>query len=163
MGDRGLTDTVALRRATNADADLLLDWANDPATRAASFRPGRIDPATHGRWLAERVASPTTRLFIGLVDGVPIGQVRLEGDADGYAEVGIAVAPERRGAGIGPHLLAAGLAAGRRDADLHVVRFVARVRPENGASVRLFEGAGFRLLGRETCSDSPCLVYLLEA
>ena len=147
-----------LRPATLRDADLLLAWANDPTVRAASFRTGRIDPAGHRAWLAERLASPTTRLLIGCLGQDPIGQVRLERGADGEVEIGISVAPERRGQGLGRALLAAGLEAGRRDATLDVRAFLARVRTDNAASEALFRGAGFHLRGSGSCEGVPCLI-----
>lgn len=152
-------DEVRLRPATSLDADVLLTWANDPTTRAASFQTGQIDPVGHQAWLAERLDSPTTRLLIGYDGEGPIGQVRLERLADGEVEIGISVARDRRGQGLGRALLAAGLEAGRRDAGLDARTFIARVRVDNEASIGLFEGAGFRLRERASCAGVPCLVF----
>jgi len=58
----GRQPAVRLRRATASDADLLLDWANDPVTRAASFHPDPIDRSGHVRWLAARVHRKVPRL-----------------------------------------------------------------------------------------------------
>jgi RimJ/RimL family protein N-acetyltransferase len=155
---------ITLRSATVADADLLLAWANDPTTRAAGFHRGTIDPATHRRWLAARLASPASRLYIGL-DGAgrPIGQLRLEAAPDGRVEIGISVAPEARGHGIGAELLRAGIQAGPHDPDLRVDVYVARIRPENVASIRLFTGAGFLHVGSEDVAGAEALVYELPA
>src|SRR5206468_384825 len=105
---------------------LLLEWANDPTTRGAGFHPGSIDPPTHRRWLEARLAAPQSRLFVGLEDGIPIGQVRLEAGPDGRVEVGISVAPDARGRGVGRALLRAGLAAGADDKELGADVFTAR-------------------------------------
>jgi len=150
---------ITVRRATEEDAERLLAWANDPVTRAAGFQPSPIDQRTHGLWLEERLASPTTRLFVGLDGDEPVGQVRLAADPDGRVEVGISVAPEARGRGIGRSLLDAGLAAGLADPDLHIEDFVARIRPDNAASLALFVGAGFRLAGTDEVGGFACLVY----
>jgi RimJ/RimL family protein N-acetyltransferase len=138
---------VEVRRATMADAELLLRWANDPVTRAAGFRPEPIALSEHLAWLERRLASPGCRVYIGLRDGVPVGQTRLDRGESGATEVSIAVAPEARGRGVGRGLLAATMAAGRADAGLGVVTFSARVRPDNAASVALFRGAGFTEVG----------------
>jgi RimJ/RimL family protein N-acetyltransferase len=138
---------VVVRRALPADAAVLLVWANDPATRAASFHPARIDAVTHERWLAERLGSPSTRLYIGLVGVREIGQVRFELDDEGSAEVSISVAPEWRGRGLGPGLLTAGIREIDRDPVFPADRLVARVRPENAASMALFRSAGFAVVG----------------
>jgi len=153
-------ETVHLRPATPLDADLLLTWANDPTTRAASFRTEQIDPVVHRAWLRERLASPTSRLYIGYQGADPIGQVRLERQAgEGAVEISISIARDRRGRGLGSALLAAGLEAGRRDAGLGGLIFIARVRTDNEASIKLFERAGFRLRDRASCRGVPCLVF----
>jgi RimJ/RimL family protein N-acetyltransferase len=141
---------VRLRRVTEADANLLLGWSNDPATRAASFHPDPIDRAGHVRWLADRLASPTTGFWIGETDGRPIGQVRVEGD-----EISISVAPDSRGMGFGRALLASAVDEARRT--LPVERLLAQVRLDNPASLVLFEGAGFVELGRALCAGVPCI------
>ncbi len=141
------------------DADLLLAWANDPATRAQSFQPDRIEAATHALWLAERLDSPASRLLIGLEGPTPIGQVRFDRNPDGTVEVGISVAADARNRGLGRSLLAAGLAAARRDGSLGVRTFVARIRIDNDVSAALFRGAGFRLVEESVCNAIPCLVF----
>ncbi len=150
---------ISVRPATAGDVDRLLDWANDPVTRAAGFRPAPIDAATHARWLDDRLSSPSSRLYIGLEDGRPVGMVRLEAETEGRVEVGISVAPEARGRGVGRALLEAGLSAGLADPDLDAAVLVARIRPENAASVALFGGAGFEPAGTGVVAGVPCLVY----
>jgi len=145
------------------DAVLLLAWANDPATRAQSFQPDRIEAASHERWLAERLASPSSRLLIGIKGLMPIGQVRFDRNPDGTVEVGISVAADARNRGLGRSLLAAGLAAARRDGSLGVRTFVAHIRLDNDVSAALFRGAGFRLVGESVCNAVPCLVFELPA
>ena len=162
MGDRQLTPAVEVRPATTADAALLLTWANDPDTRAASFHTAPIAPDEHAAWLARSLTLPTRRLFIGMVGAEPVGHVRLDAGDVGEAEVGISIAPERRGQGLGAGLLAAGIEAGRCDPELAVGRFVARVRTGNEASIRLFEGAGFVLRETGRCDGAPCLIYELR-
>jgi RimJ/RimL family protein N-acetyltransferase len=147
----GRQPAVRLRRATESDADLLLGWANDPATRAASFHPDPIDRLGHVRWLAARLESPTTRFWIGEADdGRPIGQVRIEVD-----EISISVAPTARGMGFGRALLGAAVdEAGRT---LPAERLLASVRLDNPASLALFAGAGFVEFRRRLCEGVPCV------
>jgi RimJ/RimL family protein N-acetyltransferase len=154
---------VTVRAATMRDSDLLLAWANDPATRAQSFQPDRIEAATHELWLANRLVSPSSRLLIGLEGPTPIGQVRFDRDPDGTVEVGISVAADARNRGLGGSLLTAGLAAVRRDRSLGVRTFVARIRLDNDVSAALFRGAGFHLVEESVCNAIPCLVFELPA
>lgn len=134
---------VAVRPATMDDAGLLLAWANDPVTRAAGFHTDAIERDEHLAWLQRRLASPECRLYIGVQAGQPVGQVRVDRDEAGIAEVSIGVAPEARGRGVGRRLLDAALAAARADAQLGARAFRARVRPDNAASLALFRAAGF--------------------
>jgi RimJ/RimL family protein N-acetyltransferase len=146
---------VRLRRVGQADSDLLLEWANDPETRAASFHPAPIFPVEHRRWLASRLASATTAFWIGEVDGTPVGQIRIEIEPDGTGEIGVSVASDARGSGIGRSLLAAALSEARRT--LPVTTFLARVRLDNSRSLALFRSAGFVERGQRTCAGVPCL------
>lgn len=150
---------ITVRDAAAEDEERLLAWANDPVTRAAGFHGSSIDAATHARWLAQRLASPASRLYIGLEDDRPVGMVRLEPAGDGRYEVGISVAPDARGRGVGRTLLEVGLAAAVADQQLMVGSFVARIRADNAASLALFGGAGFRPAGTDDVAGIPCLVY----
>jgi RimJ/RimL family protein N-acetyltransferase len=152
----GRRPAVRLRPATASDADLLLGWANDQATRAASFHPDPIDRAGHVRWLADRLASPTTGFWIGEADdGRPIGQVRIEAGDRAVGELSISVAPNARGMGFGRALLFAAVDEAPRT--LRVERLSARVRTDNPASLALFTGVGFVEIGPGTCAGVPCV------
>lgn len=134
-------------RCDEVDARLVMSWRNDPATRAASFTSDPIDWDAHWLWYRGVISSERHRLFVGQSGAAPIGVLRLDWQHEtGEAEVNIAVDPSWRGRGIGPRLLALGLQAGSRT--WPVTRFLARIKPDNGASVAAFERAGFREAGR---------------
>jgi UDP-2,4-diacetamido-2,4,6-trideoxy-beta-L-altropyranose hydrolase len=129
---------VDLRPATMDDADLLLAWANDAATRAASFSSAPIERSDHVAWLARRLRSADA---FQLVADVGVVRFDVEG-AD--AEISVAVAPERRGGSWAGPLIDAGcrwLGAARPD----VARVVARIKATNVASQRAFAAADFDL------------------
>jgi RimJ/RimL family protein N-acetyltransferase len=154
------SDDLSLRLAGSGDRDLLLAWANDAETRAASFHPDQIDPATHEAWFAHRLAKRDGRIWIGMVDGRPIGQVRVDRDAQGRGEVSISVAEEERGQGFARRLLLAGIAAATRE--LGVTTLVALVRPENARSLALFRGVGFRDEAVGERNGFPCLIMVRD-
>lgn len=136
-------DGVRVRRATMADARLLWRWANDPDTRAASLSPEPIPYPDHVRWLRDRLADRSRLLLIGGNGAGPLGQVRFDSrEAD--AEVSISVAPEHRGT-VGGLLLESAVRRFRRW--LPQTDLLAQVKIDNGPSRRLFERAGFRLVG----------------
>jgi len=136
-------DGVRVRRATMADARLLWAWANDPDIRSASFNPEPISYPDHVGWLRQRLADRSCLLLIGGNGAGPLGQVRFDRrEAD--AEVSISVAPEHRGT-VGGLLLESAVRRFRRW--LPQANLVAQVKIDNGPSRRLFERAGFRLVG----------------
>jgi RimJ/RimL family protein N-acetyltransferase len=154
---------ITLRPASEQDDSLLLAWANDPVTRAAGFAPHPVTPDEHRAWLAGRLESRSSRLLIGMSGETPVGQVRLDREPGGRVEVGISVAPEARGQGVGRSLLWAALDEARRDASLGATGFTARIRPENTPSIALFTGAGFRQTGELEIDGLRCLLYEADA
>jgi UDP-2,4-diacetamido-2,4,6-trideoxy-beta-L-altropyranose hydrolase len=136
---------VRLRPATLGDASLLLDWRNDPVAVRFSVTRRTVEPGEHLVWLAARLADPGTRLWIAEEDGVPAGQVRVDLEG-GTGTVSIAVAPDRRGRGVGSAILRAMLIEMERDVEARRLRAVAH--DENRTSIRAFERIGFRRRGR---------------
>jgi spore coat polysaccharide biosynthesis predicted glycosyltransferase SpsG/RimJ/RimL family protein N-acetyltransferase len=134
---------LAARDAGPPDADLLLAWRNDPATRASSRSQDPVARADHVRWLDGVLADPTRLLLVVEHTGRPAGTVRFDRVDDALWEVSITVAPHARGRGLAARVLAAGEVAWRdRVGDGPAV--LACVRPGNRASARLFEAAGYR-------------------
>lgn len=132
---------ITLRPARPDDARRLFDWANDPATRAASFDREPIAWDAHVTWLTAVLGDLDRRLWIAEEDGVPAGQVRVDRTPDGLGVVSIGLAPTARGRGLGRTVLRLGLASAVRELGISRVRAV--VMAANLPSVRLFEGAGF--------------------
>jgi RimJ/RimL family protein N-acetyltransferase len=140
---------IRLRSATAADADVLLAWRNDAGTRAASFNSEEIPRDGHVRWLAAKLNDPDCALLIVEAQGEAVGQVRLDrSDEDrDVAEIHIALDPAARGRSIGRRALRA--AVGEAPAKIGAHRIEARVKPENEASLRAFEAAGFRVVSND--------------
>lgn len=130
------------RLATAADEGLLLEWANDPATRRNALVPGKIDPATHKQWFERRLNNfEGCRIYIAeTAGGVPAGQIRFERFEGGW-EVHYALAPDFRGLGLGRQMLEQALVtfAG----EVGDVLVTGRVKSDNRASLRIFESLGF--------------------
>lgn len=152
---------VVVRRAERRDRDLLLGWANEASTRAASFRPAPIDPVTHNRWFAARLSSPDAGIWIGEVDGRPIGQVRVERIDGARGEVSISMASEARGQGLARPLLLAAMAAAARALEINT--FVAAVRHGNAASLALFRGSGFSAEAEGQRDGVACIILVRVA
>jgi UDP-2,4-diacetamido-2,4,6-trideoxy-beta-L-altropyranose hydrolase len=147
-------ELLELRPARSEDARTLWDWANDPGTRAQSFVQEPIPWDRHVAWLDERLADPDVGIYLaGDADGL-VGQVRVapvdprhedggRGEPVGV-EVGVVVAPARRGRHLAGPLIDAGVRRATRElgrgAGLEVV---ARIKVSNRASQRAFVAADF--------------------
>jgi UDP-2,4-diacetamido-2,4,6-trideoxy-beta-L-altropyranose hydrolase len=135
-------DKLLVRPAEPADARNLWLWRNDPATRAASRASDPIGWDEHRAWFARALTDPHRTILIGELGGEPVGMVRFD-QRDAAAEVSIALAPERRGGGLGANLLSVGIAR------MQVRLLLATVHADNTASRRLFAGVGFRQTGSD--------------
>jgi spore coat polysaccharide biosynthesis predicted glycosyltransferase SpsG/RimJ/RimL family protein N-acetyltransferase len=131
---------LVLRPATKDDARLLWEWANDPATREASFGRGEIPWTSHLSWLDRQLASDGVLLLIAaLSDGTLAGTIRFDtSDEWKTAHLSYSIAPKMRGHGLSRPLLVAGtrwmrIARGR--AQVH-----AEVLSTNAASIKAFRG-----------------------
>jgi spore coat polysaccharide biosynthesis protein SpsF (cytidylyltransferase family)/biotin carboxylase/RimJ/RimL family protein N-acetyltransferase len=142
VGSAAAPAVVRLRPAMANDVDLLFDWVNRSDKRATALRTtGPVDRTTHDIWFAERLSSPDTGIWMAVDErGAPIGQVRLE-RRDGALEVDIYVDPAARGRSVGLSMLdeVRALAAVRWPGD----PLLARIKPDNWASRRLFVKAGY--------------------
>lgn len=149
-----------LRPAVASDMAPLLELANDPTVRARSLTTDPIPPTDHARWFSGRLESNGTRIFVLDIAGRVAGQIRYERLADHVAEVHFAVAPECRGRGAGTALLGATLWLAA--VELGVSRLQALVLPDNVASARAFEKAGFRRVDDVNRKGWRCLSYELS-
>jgi RimJ/RimL family protein N-acetyltransferase len=133
---------LRLRPADRGDLYSLWLWANDPATRAASFGRPLIEWDEHLAWFASQEGRGAHVLMAEMPDGRPVGSIRFE-SSDGWltARVSYVVAPEARGQGWSRPLVERGvswLAASHPSTAL-----VARVAADNARSLRVFRGAGW--------------------
>lgn len=144
---------VVLRPACLDDAKRLHTWRNDPQVRHHFFDPRPIEWAEHIRWIESVLQQKNCLLLVATADNHDVGSVRIDINDD-EAEVSIYLAPEEMGCGTGPAIIQA--AVNYNSPFLGKVKhFSARILPENVASRRAFEAAGFRV-------DNLCLVRKRE-
>jgi UDP-2,4-diacetamido-2,4,6-trideoxy-beta-L-altropyranose hydrolase len=133
---------LQLRRAEPQDSRVLWEWANEPAARAASFSQDAIPWDRHVEWFAARLRDESSRIYIASeADQEPVGAVRFQLE-NSRAVVSISVAPGARGQGLGWGMLSLASECLFQSTPAAVVD--AYVKPENAASLRLFEKAGFQ-------------------
>jgi len=151
---------LRLRRATEADCQLLWEWCNDPVVRAHSFASEAITFAEHRRWLARKIADQGCVIFIGCNgSGTAVGQIRYE-LRDDAAVVSISVDERVRGRGYGTDILR--VTSEKIFAETKLREIHAFIKPDNHASLRVFARCGYRMIGSLTLHEQPALHWILE-
>ena len=97
---------LVLRPVTIEDADILLEWANDKETRAASFNHDAITMDTHLPWLKKKLSDENTFFYLACVDENPVGSIRLDKDDEtGAFVISYSIGCKYRGQGLGNDIL----------------------------------------------------------
>lgn len=156
---------LRVRRATADDARRYFDWANDAAVRQNAVQTEPIEWAGHVGWFGRRLADADAYLYVLEQDGTPVGQVRIEFDADQPTQPGLidySVDAGWRGRGLGPVVLERALRQLRQDKP-GAWRVVGQVKPHNQASARVFERLGFQRQPPVWLHAQPYDVFLQSA
>ncbi len=131
------------------DCRLLLTWRNHPETRRWCFDDQVIDPAAHEAWFRGLLGDPRRVGLMLIDDGLAVAHIRFDpGHQPGHLTVSIMTAPEHRGKGYGRELL--GQALHHEEVTRRAVMVRAETFEDNPASMNLFKGAGFKLMGHGT-------------
>jgi UDP-2,4-diacetamido-2,4,6-trideoxy-beta-L-altropyranose hydrolase len=151
---------LRLRRATEADCQLLWEWCNDSTVRAHSFDAQSVTFAEHRRWLGRKIADARCVLLIACNGGAaPLGQIRYD-LKDGEAIVSVSVDERVRGSGYGTEMLR--MSAAKIFAQTDVSAIHAFIKPDNTGSLRAFARCGYRMIGSLTLQEQPATHWLLE-
>ena len=129
---------LKFRLATIQDAETLLLWRNDLATRRASHNTEKVEVESHVVWLNEVLQNPERRLFIAEEDEVPVGTVRADFSMGAW-DLSWTVAPCARGKGVAKKMVAE-IASRIKDP----IR--AEVKIDNLGSAKIAENAGMRVV-----------------
>lgn len=135
-------EEVSVRLAVADDATVVWAWRNCEATRRYFFDPSPVSLDTHVAWWNRSLADPQRALLIGFSEGRAFGVVRFDFDAPESAMISIFLDPEMTGKGMGRALLFAGLSWLRKFYP-ETSAVSAEILPENFASLRVFQAAGF--------------------
>lgn len=112
---------------------MLLEWRNDPDTRAACRDTAEVSREQHLAWLVRTLSDDSRNLLILERDGVPVATARF--DAGDPPEFSLTIAPEARCKGRLPLLI-------MQLAIRCAPRSVSFIRRENTACQRLYRAAG---------------------
>jgi RimJ/RimL family protein N-acetyltransferase len=114
-------------------------WFADAELRRRIERPTRV-------WFDYVRQTPGCFSWLIYEDGIAVGQVQMDTYPDQTATLGLVVKPQLRRQGYGKRILSALL---ERDEVAQLYRLEATIEPNNTASLRCFESAGFRQQGAE--------------
>ncbi|MDD4951775.1 MAG: GNAT family N-acetyltransferase [Desulfovibrionaceae bacterium] len=136
-GDRG---EVLVRRAEEADLLVNWLWVNEPLTRRMFKQNDYIGWEGHCKWFARMLKSPDTLMYIGLVAGKRIGNVRFDRRMDNAYETSINLDPDFRGLGYGAEMLAKAIEGIRSTRRVDMI--FAMAKKVNPASIKTFDKVG---------------------
>lgn len=140
------TAEVFLRKSTFLDGQMLLDWRNDPATRAASMSTEKIPLASHLKWYARTLFSKNRTLYILEMPGdvemqeCASGRLDFEEEHD-EVELSWTVAPHARGKRLS--YIVASLILNQVPSEY---RAIATIKSENVASKKVAAYIGMHFL-----------------
>lgn len=148
-----------VRPAMREDCRTVYAWRNDPESRLALRDTARIQYDDHAAWYDRCLSDSDVVMLIAERNQQPVASVQfdlLDEAAAAYA-VNIAVAPDRRGQGLGRRSLAAACEELRRLRGK--VAIAADVRTDNQAALRIFQLGGFKPVSSPEASGFVRLVY----
>lgn len=146
---------LRLRPARKEDVYIYYDWVNDPVVRANALNSEPISLEMHLAWFDKSLSDPDTFMFVLEVQGLPVGQVRLELQED-EAIIDYSLDQLVRGRGWGSALVRLGA---RMLDNIRPSVIQARVKPENKPSAAIFMRLGFDeqlLVGGVRIFRLPC-------
>lgn len=155
------TSPICLRPVSHSDIELLWEWANDPETRKNSFDSAKIPWEEHRTWCQKKLSDESCRIWIASTGGnAPVGYIRFDGK-ESEATISLTVAPNARGKGYGTKIIQQ--ACDRLFAESQFRLVHAYIKPNNIASVKVFEAAGFRYDSDAICKEQIGSHYTLCA
>jgi len=154
-------EKLRLRRVREDDCGLLWEWANDKEVRASAFSSDPIPWEEHVRWFMRKLQDPNCFIFVALDnEDTPLGQVRFDIVRDGEAEIDVSIDRRKRRLGYGAPLISKAVKEVFGVTPIRTVH--AFIKPNNEASMRAFERAGFKRLGVENVRENIALHYILR-
>lgn len=132
---------IFLREALQSDIELLYEWANDPIVRQNSFQTEKIPYDTHRQWFERMIKNKNIVQYILMDSKEPVGQIRLMIDGN-VAEISYSISVHQRQKGYGRLILELILEEVRHKYP-EIKKLIAKVKPTNIASKKLFESEGY--------------------
>ncbi len=130
-----------LRKATLQDLDLLFAWVNDRSVRKNAFSTSDIVYEEHKKWYEQLFMRNDVMQYIYMCDNQPIGQVRINIENE-TAEIDYSICPQKRSLGHGKEMIHLLKEQVKQDFP-NVKKLIAKVKPDNTASQKVFQDTGY--------------------
>lgn len=153
--------SIQLRPALLQDAKLIFGWRNNPFLVARSSSQRTVEWNEHIRWFQSVLASPGHRIYIILLDDLPIGQIRFDETTARRCVISVYVLEQFTGKGFGVAAIQKGCREIFRSEDVDVV--IACVRQDNSAAQQAFLRCGFAKSGEDLCPAEHITFVLKRA
>jgi len=136
---------IQIRLATISDCKSLFDWRTDEISKAMFFNESSPSIEEHNSWFEKSLSNANRTMYIGELGDEKIGMCRFDFEQSKLcAEVSINMNPACRGRGLGKKLLF-------ESTECYFVKnkhsLLAKVKPNNLASLKIFDYAGFKSFG----------------
>jgi len=145
---------MKFRHVTVEDAELLLDWHNDPVTRAFSTTQEKTTLQEHTVWLNHAVN--LKHFYIAQVNRKDIGVIRATPGKTNEYTLSWTIAPEERGKGYGREMLPQ-MTNTLPDQAL----LIAYIMHTNIASIKIAKSTGFKLV-ESFSGEHLCMFEMLN-
>ncbi|MFH2106797.1 MAG: GNAT family N-acetyltransferase [Candidatus Micrarchaeota archaeon] len=126
---------ISLRRVVAEDIRMIFEWRNHPLIRSRMFDSSELKLENHVAYWQKKLADPYFYSFIISSGGQEVGFAKLEKMEDGY-DVGIFINPSKQKKGMGTEAISAIIAEARK---IGIKKLIARIKPDNVASQKIFE------------------------
>ena len=130
-----------LREVRPSDVELLYQWVNDPIVRQSAFNTDEINYENHCVWLRRCLQRKDVKIYILVMGGNLVGQVRLNIEENGDALIDYSIASAYRGKSLGHKIIE--MISKEVERMKNVTSLVAYVKSENIPSQHVFLKNGF--------------------
>lgn len=150
---------MKLRYSTVKDVKLLFDWANEADVRSNAIDINQIDWDDHLAWFQKKLENKNSFILIAEIDNIPVGQIRFDLKSNNYL-IDYSIEKDERGKGYGLLIVKEGINDMKKHIN-HLSKFIAWVKPENTASIKIFEKLGFSNKSSLFKGETELIVYEL--
>lgn len=151
---------MELRYVTIDDEKLIYNWANDPEVRRNAINTEFIDWNRHQVWFQNKLNAENSKMYIAEINNQAVGQIRFDIEQNKYI-IDYSISAYERGKGYGFLIVKEGINCIKKLTSC-INSFEANVKPDNGASKRVFDKLGFKTKSSKISCENGLIVFQLS-